>query len=458
MRGLFVVKRVLQLIPALCLLAALPARADNATERVRGHEPRMSYLDNGVVRFGVDLNAGGAITWLSPSGSDQNLINSFDFGRQIQMSYYSGPVPFSASGKQPKPEWKLIGWNPIQVGDAFGNPSKVLEERNDGKEIHIKCTPMHWPLDNVPGECTFECWFELEGSAVHARCRLINHRPDHTQYPARRQELPAIYTNGPWYRLMTYAGDAPFTHADVTRIVKDQNERGPWSSWLATEHWAALLDDHDFGLGIYIPHVIEFGGGFAGTPGAGGPQDSPTGYIAPHPNEIIDWNIEHEYRYDLVLGTLPQIREYVYAHAKPATPPSYQFEKDRQGWTFVHASDPGWPISGQLDVSLDQDDPQLIGPVGFWHAGDAGTLVIEAASNSSRNDARVFWKNFDDRSFSETKSAGFALTCDASDHQYRVKLSDHPAWKGAIIQLRFDPIGSGARGEWIRIKSIRLEK
>lgn len=450
--------KALSLLSLLVLLIAPPSRADNATDRVRGHEPRMSYLDNGKIRFGVDLNAGGAITYLSRSGSDENLVNSFDFGRQIQMSYYSGPVPFAADGKLPKPEWKLIGWNPIQVGDAFGNPSKVLETSNDGKQIYVKCIPMHWPLDNVPGECTFQCWFELEANAVHARCRMVNHRPDHAQYPARRQELPAIYTNGPWYRLMTYFGDQPFTHGQLTRIVKDKAERGPWSSWLATENWAALVDDHDFGLGIYIPGVVEFGGGFAGKPRAGGPHDSPTGYIAPHPNEIIDWNIEHEYRYDLVLGTLSQIRQYVYAHAKPAVPPSYQFGKDRQGWTYIHASDAGWPISGQLDVSLDQDDPQLIGPVGLWKAEDAGTLVIEAASRTSRTDAKVFWRGISDARFSKEKAADFALNNDGAWHTYRVRLSENPAWTGAIVQLRLDPMVSGTPTDWIRIKSISLAK
>ena len=183
----------------------------------------MSYLDNGIIRLGVDLNLGGAITYLSKSGSDQNIVNSFDFGRQIQMSYYSGPVPFTPDGKQPKPEWNFIGWNPIQVGDAFGNASKLLEEKHDGKSLYVKCVPMHWPLDNVPGECTYECWLELEGAAVHARCRLVNHRADHTQYPARDQELPAVYTNAPFHRLMTATRDKPFT-GPVTHIFKGKDE------------------------------------------------------------------------------------------------------------------------------------------------------------------------------------------------------------------------------------------
>ncbi|HSU65694.1 MAG TPA: hypothetical protein VLJ39_02375 [Tepidisphaeraceae bacterium] len=447
---------VLLLLGSLLVVPA--AGEDNAPERVRRHTLRMSYLDNGVIRLGIDLNLGGAITYLSRSGTDENVVNSYDCGRQIQMSYYSGPVPFSTGDKQPKPNWAHIGWNPIQVGDAFGNPSKVLEHRNDGKQLYVKCIPMHWPLDNVPGECTYECWLELEGNAVHARCRMENHRPDHTQYSARFQEFPAIYTNGPWYRLMTYTGDQPFTGAPLARIERDKTAPGPWSHWISPEHWAALVDDHDFGLGVWSPDFCNFDGGFAGKPGAGGPQDGPTGYIAPHALEIIDWNIQHEYRYDLILGRLPDIRRYVYDHAPRPKPPVYRFEKDRQDWIYVNATDAGWPIRGELNILMEQNDPQLIGPVGFWQASDAGTLVIEAASRTKQTNAQVFWKPFGEKHFTDRNAARFQLTSDGAFHAYRLKFSNEPGWKGPITQLRFDPIGSGTAGDWIRIRSIRLEK
>lgn len=449
--------RLMILMTIVPALLPTPAAGDNGLDRVQRHEPKMSFLDNGVIRLGIDLNLGGSITWLSRSGSDQNVVNSWDFGRQIQMSYYSGPVPFALDGKQPKPEWKFIGWNPIQVGDAFGNPSKLLEHKNDGSQIYIKCVPMHWPLDNVPGECTYECWLELDGAAVHARCRLVNDRPDHTQYPARGQELPAVYTNGPWYRLMTYAGDKPFAGEPLTRIEKKKGDRGPWSHWTATESWAALVDDSGFGLGIYIPGVCSFSGGFAGKPGKGGAHDDPTGYIAPNRVEILDWNITHAYRYDLVLGKLADIRAYVYAHAPKPAPPAWRFEKDRQGWSYHNAVDTGWPIRGELDVRMEKDDPQLIGPVQFWRAEDAGTLVIEAACRSARKDGRVFWRGVDG-SFGEASSVAFALDPDGEYHTYRVKLSEHPKWTGGITQLRIDPVGIGAAGEWIRLRGIGFER
>ena len=61
----------------------------------------MKYLDNGKIKIGVDLDLGGAITFLAPAGK-KNMINNYDYGRQIQMSFYSGPVPYVVDGKSPK--------------------------------------------------------------------------------------------------------------------------------------------------------------------------------------------------------------------------------------------------------------------------------------------------------------------------------------------------------------------
>ena len=85
------------------------------------------FLDNGTVRLGVDLSRGGCISYFSPSGRDENVVNNFDLGRQIQMSFYSGPVPFTVGEKKPQPHWAHIGWNPIQTGDDYKHGSKILE-------------------------------------------------------------------------------------------------------------------------------------------------------------------------------------------------------------------------------------------------------------------------------------------------------------------------------------------
>jgi hypothetical protein len=415
---------------------------------------RMSYLDNGVIRIGVDLDLGGAITYLWTSASEGNLVNSADWGRQIQMSHYSGPVPFTPHGKQPDKAWAGLGWNPIQSGDCFGNRSRVIAYRNDGKMLYVKCIPMQWPLNNEPGECTYECWIRLEANTAHVRCRLLNHRSDHTQYPGRGQELPAVYTNGPWYRLMTYVGDRPFT-GDA---IKQMPAAFPWTGWLATENWAALVDDNDWGLGVWHPGVYSFIGGFAGTPGKGGPKDGPTGYIAPIHEEIIDHNIDYEYSYVLIVGSLTGIRNYVYAHASRPDPPVYRFSRDRQHWRYVNATDSGWPIRGELNPSLDQHDPQMLGPAGFWHAEAAPTLLLRAAFAGTTGQATVYWSRFDAPGFKQARSVAFGVVPDGRYRTYRVDLRASPEYHGEITGIRLDPTEGGTPGSHVRIKWIRFGK
>jgi hypothetical protein len=418
-------------------------------------ENRISYLDNGVIRLGVNLDLGGAITYLSGSGSNSktNLVNSFDWGRQIQMSHYSGPVPFSPNGKQPSKIWAGLGWNPIQCGDCYGNRSKILVHRNNGRVIYVKCIPMQWPLNNEPGECTFECWIRLRRNTAQVRSRMINARSDTRQYAGRSQEQPAVYTCGPWYRLITYTNDQPFSEGAVAQIPA----KFPWSGWMATENWAALLDERDYGLGIWEPGTFKFIGGFAGKPGAGEPKDDPTGYIAPLQDEVLDHNIDCEYNYTLILGSLGQIREFVNQHASRPKPPIFHFKKDRQHWYYHDAVDTGWPIRGELNVRLDGSYPQLISPTGFWRAKEAPVLRVEAACNVTRPGAKVFWSRFDKPGFSENQSVSFQLIADGKFHVYHVNLASCSDYQGTITGLRFDPVPGGTPGDFIRIKSISFD-
>jgi hypothetical protein len=120
---------------ALCALSPFSGRAQQPA-------PKLTFLDNGEVRIGMDLSLGGAVTFISSKDHSGNIINSADLGRQIQMSHYSGPWPFEVGDKKPNQAWAGLGWNPIQTGDCYNNPSAVIEHRNDGKQLYIKCVPM----------------------------------------------------------------------------------------------------------------------------------------------------------------------------------------------------------------------------------------------------------------------------------------------------------------------------
>lgn len=425
----------------------------------RNHTPRMSFIENRSIRLGVDLNLGGAITYLAPATNRElNVINSHDWGRQVQLSYYSGPSPFHPPGTVISTNWQSLGWNPIQSGDCFGFKSTVLKHSNTGHRLYTKLVPMQWPMQNVPGECECEVWLQLDGPVVKARCRLTNHRSDHTQYTGRSQELPAVYVNAPFHRLMTYRGGQPFTGGALSQVEARLDLDKHWAYWLATENWAAQVNDAGWGLGVWNPAAVQFCGGFYKQPGVGGPLDDPTGYIAPLRTEILDHNVIYDYRYELILGSLEEIRAHVYRRAAKPAPPAFRFQHDRQGWHYLGAADTGWPIRGELDVRLNGVTLQLISPHLFTLAEDAPKLVLEAAFINLSTNAVVFWRPLDGKEFSSEQSQPFAIVPDGKFRRYEINLASSAGWRGAIARLRLDFDPAGRKDARARLKVVALAK
>jgi len=441
-----------------CRLAAGPVRAEEGgAPEVDRSKSRMSFIDNGVIRLGVDLNVGGAVTWLSEAGGG-NLVNSFDWGRQIQMSFYSGPVPFEPNGKQPMPAWRGLGWNPIQAGDAYAHGSKVVELRNEGDKLYIKCIPMQWPLDNEPGECTFECVFELEGNVVKCRYKLDNHRIDETQYEARNQELPAVYANSALCRNFTYVGDEPFTGAPTTEIVhiwRGGHTTEPWAKWESPERWAAMVDKDGNGIGVWSPVATTFNGGnFGKAIGKGGPTDPETNYTGPVRKEILDHNIEYEYGCRLIVGSLEEIRKYVYEKAPRIVSPNYQFKASRDGWYYAKASDSGWPVKEELDVRIGAEQAMVSGPADFWRADEVKKIRIRAALTSDTASCKLLWKTTKNGEFDEAeRSRPVRMVGDGKYRVYEIDLSASPAYQGGISQIALK-IDSAKPGDRLRIDYV----
>ncbi len=432
--------------------------------------PRMRYLDNGQLRIGVNLAMGGAITYLAQSRNRINLINHVDLGREIQMSDYSGPVPYIPPGRKINPYWRGLGWNPVQAGDAFKNPSKLVYFKNDGHSIVVRSIPMIWPLNNQPARCSFQTRITLRGDTAHVDCRMVVFRKDLTQYPARAQECPALYTIGKLWRLVAYTGDKPFTNAPISvldspallarkMLVFARKLKGnPWVPFNATENWAALVNQSGFGLGIWAPGDYRFSGGFYGANhGTGGPADSQTGYIAPNFFDIIDHNIVYRYRYVLIVGSVGKIRSWVYKHAPRPSPPQWNFIHDRQHWVYADAHDTGWPIKGCLNVSLAGRHPQLISPPCFWQAAKAPVLYIDAAFKTTEMTGALWWRGFKNSAFSTRSRVVFPINGDGRYRLYAIRLLGNKAYHGAMAQLRIAPVLTGQSGAWVKIRSIGFQ-
>jgi len=449
-------KRVLAMMVMTSLvLMVFPEMAHSSKQREK-IKPMMTYLENESIKIGVDLAIGGSITWLSQKNGP-NMVNSFDWGRQIQMSFYSGPNPFEPNGKKPHAAWKQLGWNPIQSGDCHDHPSTVLKHSNDGQEIYIKCRPMQWPLNNEPGECSFEMWIRLEGKVVHVRCRLNNDRDDKTQYDARHQEVPALYSNGPWYRVVTYTGPEPFANKALQEISRTPaTPPFPWNRFKATEEWAALVDEKDHGFGVWSPGAQEYLGGFSGKAGAGGTKNPSTCYVSPLHTDILDHNIEYNYNYRLVVGTVSEIRQYVYENRSGAKGPDYVFKTDRQHWFYRNAKDTGFPIKGRLEVILEKDQPRVIGPWTCFDAQANKTLVIKAAFNTGEGQARLFWnRHGDDNNLTLENSLVFKVTSGENIQEISLDMQQHKNWQGAITRLALAPCEKGGKGKRFLLESVK---
>jgi hypothetical protein len=415
----------------------------------------MTFLDNGEVRIGMDLALGGTVTFISSKDHPGNIINSADLGRQIQMSHYSGPWPFEPGGKKPRKEWAGLGWNPIQTGDCYMNPSRVIEHRNNGKEVYIKCIPMQWPLNDVPGDCLFETWTWLEGPVIHMRYRCANHRSDHTAYRHCPQELPAVYTISKLSRLMSYTGNNPFTQDTLTQITNDWRKPWPWTRFVATERWAALVDDDGWGLGVFKDDGGEFNGGIYGDARSEDPKHGSTAYVAPIHAENFDYNIVYEHRTDFVVGKLSDIRKR-FNEMATKTLPAWHFVKDRQHWTMRDATDQGFPLKGAWRIKFGPGKPLLESPVQCWRAEGAPSLALKLACKGQRTTAHIYWKRLDDEKYDAQKSLNLDLNPDGKFHTYHVKLASSHEYRDLIIGLALEPAAESRPGEEMAIKSIAL--
>ncbi|MDP4286081.1 MAG: hypothetical protein Q8891_16850 [Bacteroidota bacterium] len=269
--------------------------------------------DNGVLKVKLDLSRGGAISYISLSGSNRSLINIHDEGRYIQQSYYAGKT-LDRKAEGQNPAWSPWSWNPIQVGDSYENRAKILNYEQRGDTLYTKCIPLLWDMNNMPAEAEMEQRNILDGNVIKVHCKLTCHRTDniYAENIDDDQELPAVYPISALKNLYSYMGNSPFTNDTINNPDVVNLSSGFWGRYSnVSEHWMAFVDSTKWGLGVYNPNCISFLAGMAGSAGAES-QDGSTSYIAPVKKEIINKDSVFEFDYYIIIGTVEQIRAKVY--------------------------------------------------------------------------------------------------------------------------------------------------
>lgn len=413
------------------------------------------FIENKKVRLGIDLKMGGSIVYLAEIGG-QNIVNSYDYGRQIQTGLYAGPLPYSINGKNPPPQLSTLGWNPVQAGDFYNHTSQVVTYRQDSTHLYIKTIPLQWPLYNEPADCVMEHWIDLVDNTIRVRSRTAINRRDTTQYNSRPQEAPAVYLNGPYSRIQIYEGTQPFTSGNVNELrILDRDEVR-----FAPECWVAMLNPQGRGVGLFQPNQPRFNVGFFGQPGNGGEFNNPTGYLSGKEQAVLDHNGVYEYQYTLIMGTLTDIRQFVYSQPRPPSAPNFRFTSDRQRWYFQNTVDTGVPVRGELNVRFDGDaDIKMLSPEVFWRGSDVTRLYVQAAFTTPAQTARLLWRRFGDQTTipSADRYLDFPIIGDGQYRTYELNLNQIPGWRDyPIIQIGLSPTKSDAQktGQTVRVRSI----
>lgn len=257
-----------------------------------GDSEGMVYLDGTNYKIGIDLDWGGALTYMEDktntvyssvskygtskitevdfkskvntssfmynTSSSVNLINAHDTGRLVQQSYYgTGSYPYEP-GMYGEAVWN---YNPVQGGNLYNEASKIVDIQISENEIYIKCRPLDWAKEAVDITPSYmEAWYTLEDGMMRATCRFV----DFSGYPSvtTTQELPAFYCVEPLNDFVYFTGGDAWSDSNTQQTITDLGFWGTATDqdYICNENWGAFKgDDTDsFAIGIYCPGQTLF--------------------------------------------------------------------------------------------------------------------------------------------------------------------------------------------------------
>ncbi len=307
-------------------------------------------------------------------------------GQGLSDCLYQPPIPYSEPGERNLgPHDASLGYNPNEVGDDTFETGRLQRYGRDGNKFFTAMTPMLYGQQQAPAvDCLFKKWGRVEGRALILNYEANFNRSANYQPVTRGQESPCLYVNN--MRIVKwYQGGNPYTNDGITTLPMTISNGGNGLSQFSlnghrqggvypTEPWIFICGDDGYGIGLLLKDNIRSYFGFFGD--GGGNDDAPNkggsyGYIAHAMNEILDMKMRWRHRTEVIVGTVEEVRAYVYANAyRPFTKPSFKFNAaGREGW------------------ALNSGDGWATGNVNEQHTWD------EVYTGNARNGWKVFFGN-----------------------------------------------------------------
>jgi len=398
-------------------------------------ETEKFVLDNGVIKVKVDLEHGGAVSYISQSGTTKNIVNTPDNGRYIQQAYMAGQtINRSAEGQHSS--YTPWYWNPMQAGDVYGNTSAIIDTSSSDGILYVKTQPMLFDMKNKPAECYMETWLSVSNNVIHVKNKLTAFRTDNLwQIVPRWMELPHAFIDKEYSKQYTYNGDKPWSEEPITEVFSSGIG---WDYYNATEHWCAQVNGDKWGIGIYNPSCVKFAGGYVNLGSNSFTRFSPLNV------GLLDKNSTYEYEYDLIVGSLDEIRQYVYSSAgeKPDTAlaAEWNFNSTSEGW---YSSNNGNTSSADsvLTLNITGKNSAVSSPYGLNINTETYKFVqVTFKNNTASTEASLSWFTNMDIDLPESNTVKFAvIPNDTAYTTYTINLSNNDAWYGRIEQLQVVP-------------------
>lgn len=249
------------------------------------------FIENKLVKVGIDENRGGAISHISKQGCGKNIINTWDTGRLLQQSYYGNSDGSSWNGKP----WR---WNPVQGGSWDNQPAQLISvEKVLGDEpcLITKCHPRNWGGCQVCTDVVMTTTIKLKScGTICVECSMTYSGSE--KHGKSVQEIPACFLD-PRFSVLVYRNTKT---KDVMKVIPN-----PPGSKNMQKHadptWAGYVDPAtNEGVFISSPNATSLTAYRVDIPT--NPRDSNCSYLAPLlDNYAVKSNSTITYSYSVAL-------------------------------------------------------------------------------------------------------------------------------------------------------------